>query len=97
MRETIFQRVTRTAEQLENGLSLQDRGVVDHEYHVAEDGTVSEIVAVLSVDDPYIEVECLSGVVTGSDGRDTDRHPVDSDTLTEYGRRLAEKMEERID
>jgi hypothetical protein len=71
--------------------------VMEHRYTVTDSGDVREVEAVVTVGGPHIVIECLSGVVSGSWGLDTHRCHVDSDQVEQYGRRLAERMEARID
>lgn len=71
--------------------------VLEHRYTVTDRGDVREVTAVVTTGGPHIEVECLSGIVAGSWGGESHRCHVDSDQVERYGRRLADRMEARID
>lgn len=71
--------------------------VLEHRYTVSDTGTVTEVEALVAFGGPTIRVECLSGVVAGSWGFDSHRCHVESDRVVQYGRRLADRMERRID
>lgn len=112
MNADIGERCARLAEQLEadhelieSAAMIDDREkdadklhtVLSNEYEVSERGTVHEVRAVVTTGGPHIAVECLSGVVAGSWGGESHRCHVDSDQVEQYGQRLAERMEARID
>ena len=95
----IHPRVVAKAESIEeDGF---DRGEVQElRYTVSESGTVTEVEAVTDIGGPGIWIECLSGVVGGAWGGDSSRVPIFDDDaeqeVKEYGRREAQKMEDRI-
>jgi hypothetical protein len=97
MSASITDRVRRLREDLEAGERLDDRGVLEHKYELLEDGSINEVTVVLTVGGPLLEVECLRGVVVGHWGGESHRLGVDADHVTQYGRRVADRMEARID
>lgn len=96
----IHPRVVAKAESIEEDGFDPDE-VQELRYTVTASGTVTEVEAVTDIGGPGIWVKCLSGVVGGSWGGDTSRVPIFDDDaeaeVKEYGRRRAEKMEERIE
>jgi hypothetical protein len=71
--------------------------ILEITYEVTERGDVTEVIAVLTVGGPHIEVECLRGVVAGQWSGETFRRGFESEDVREYGRMLADRMEGRID
>jgi hypothetical protein len=97
-RGDISDRVVSLAEKLEQGARLgEDMDVLECRYEITESGDVREVTAVVTVGGPYLAVECLSGVITGTWGSDRHRTHVDSDAVTAFGERHADRMEARID
>lgn len=90
-------RVNGIAEDLEGDETLREMSILEIKYEVSERGDVSEVIAVLSVGGPHIEVECLRGVVAGQWSGESFRRGIESDEVREYGVMLAEQMEQRID
>jgi len=97
MSASIVDRVNRTAEGLNADDRIQDKDILEIKYEVSESGTVTEVIAVLTVGGPHIEVECLRGVVSGQWSGETFRRGIESQEVTEYGKMLADRMESRID
>ena len=97
MSASIVDRVNRTAEGLNADDRIQDKDILEIKYEVTESGTVTEVIAVLTVGGPHIEVECLRGVVAGQWSGETFRRGIESQEVTEYGKMLAGRMESRID
>jgi len=97
MSASIVDRVNRTAEGLNADDTLRDKDILEIKYEVSESGTVTEVIAVLTVGGPHIEVECLRGVVSGQWSGETFRRGIESQEVTEYGKMLADRMESRID
>jgi len=77
--------------------TLRDMSIYSVKYEVTERGDVTEVIAVLSVGGPHIEVECLRGVVAGQWSGESFRRGIESEEVREYGIMRAERMEERID
>jgi hypothetical protein len=90
-------RVNGIAEDLEGDETLREMSILEIKYEVTESGTVTEVIAVLTVGGPHIEVECLRGVVAGQWSGETFRRGIESEDVREYGRMLADRMEARID
>jgi len=90
-------RVNGIAEDLEGDDTLRDMSIYSVKYEVTERGDVTEVIAVLSVGGPHIEVECLRGVVAGQWSGESFRRGIESEEVREYGIMRAERMEERID
>jgi len=97
MSASIVDRVNRTAEGLNADDRIQDKDILEIKYEVTESGTVTEVIAVLTVGGPHIEVECIRGVVAGQWSGETFRRGIESQEVTEYGKMLAGRMESRID
>jgi hypothetical protein len=85
------------AEDLEGDETLREMSILEIKYEVSERGDVTEVIAVLTVGGPHIEVECLRGVVAGQWSGESFRRGIESDEVREYGVMLAEQMEQRID
>jgi len=77
--------------------TLRDRNILELKYEVTERGDVTEVIAVLTVGGPHIEVECLRGVVSGQWSGETFRRGIESEEVHDYGKMLADRMEARID
>jgi hypothetical protein len=90
-------RVNGIAEDLEGDETLREMSILEIKYEVSERGDVTEVIAVLTVGGPHIEVECLRGVVAGQWSGESFRRGIESDEVREYGVMLAEQMEQRID
>jgi len=97
MSASIVDRVRTVAEGLNADDRIQDKDILEIKYEVTESGDVTEVIAVLTVGGPHIEVECLRGVVAGQWSGETFRRGIESEEVTEYGRMLADRMESRID
>jgi len=90
-------RVNGIAEDLEGDETLREMSILEIKYEVSERGDVTEVIAVLTVGGPYIEVECLRGVVAGQWSGESFRRGIESEEVHNYGVMLAEQMEQRID
>jgi hypothetical protein len=97
MSASLKTRVNSIAEGLNADDRIQDKDILEIKYEVTESGTVTEVIAVLTVGGPHIEVECLRGVVSGQWSGETFRRGIESQEVTEYGKMLADRMESRID
>jgi len=97
MNPSLTDHVRTVAEALEGGETPEERGVLEHRYEITDDGSVQEVRAVLTVGGPHIEVRCLSGVVAGRWSGESHRRGIESEAVTRYGRRQADRMESRID
>jgi len=97
MSASLSNHVNSVVEDLQAGESLRERDILGIQYEVTESGNVTEVIAVLTVGGPHIEVDCLRGVVRGQWSGDTFRRGFESDEVREYGRMLADRMEDRID
>jgi hypothetical protein len=97
MSASIVDRVRTVAEGLNADDRIQEKDILEIKYEVTESGTVTEVIAVLTVGGPHIEVECLRGVVAGQWSGETFRRGIESEDVREYGRMLADRMEGRID
>ena len=90
-------RVNGIAEDLEGDETLREMLILEIKYEVSERGDVTEVIAVLTVGGPHIEVECLRGVVAGQWSGESFRRGIESEEVHNYGVMLAEQMEQRID
>jgi hypothetical protein len=90
-------RVNGIAEDLEGDETLREMSILEIKYEVSERGDVTEVIAVLTVGGPHIEVECLRGVVAGQWSGESFRRGIESEEVHNYGVMLAEQMEQRID
>jgi len=90
-------RVNGIAEDLEGDETLREMSILEKKYLVSERGDVTEVIAVLTVGGPHIEVECLRGVVAGQWSGESFRRGIESEEVHNYGVLLAEQMEQRID
>jgi len=90
-------RVNGIAEDLEGDETLREMSILEIKYEVTESGDVTEVIAVLTVGGPHIEVECLRGVVAGQWSGESFRRGIESEEVHNYGVLLAEQMEQRID
>lgn len=98
--QLITDRVVSTAERLEDLDSYQhfvdDERPLDVEYTVSSRGDVKEVTVVLATGGPHIEVDCLSGTVSGYWGGDKHTTHVRSDAVEEYGEVEARRFEENM-
>jgi len=97
MSASLKTRVNNVAEGLNADERIKSKDILEIKYEVTESGTVTEVIAVLTVGGPHIEVECLRGVVSGQWSGETFRRGIESEEVTEYGKMLADRMESRID
>jgi hypothetical protein len=97
MSASLKTRVNSIAEGLNADDRIQDKDITEIKYQVSESGTVTEVNIVLTVGGPYIEVECLRGVVSGQWSGETFRRGIESEEVHDYGEMLADRMEKRID
>ncbi len=97
MSASLSNHVNSVVEDLEAGESLREMHILEITYEVTESGDVTEVTATLVSGGPHIEVECLRGVVRGQWSGETFRRGFESEDVREYGRRLADRMEGRID
>jgi hypothetical protein len=97
MSASIVDRVRTVAKGLNTDDRIQDKDILEIKYEVTESGDVTEVIAVLTVGGPHIEVECLRGVVAGQWSGETFRRGIESQEVHDYGKMLADRMEKRID
>jgi len=97
MSASLTTRVRTIAEGLEDEESLEAMDPLEIKYEVTEGGDVTEVCVVLTVGGPHIEVECKSRCVVGHWSGESYRRCIESDAVHDYGRRLADRMEARID
>jgi len=97
MSASIKTRVNSIAEGLNGDERIKSKDILEIKYEVTESGTVTEVIAVLTVGGPHIEVECLRGVVSGQWSGETFRRGIESEEVHDYGKMLADRMESRID
>jgi len=97
MSASLQTRVNQIVEGLNADENIEDKDILARTYEVTESGTVNEVRVVLTVGGPHIEVECLRGVVSGQWSGETFRRGIESEAVHDYGRRLADRMEKRID
>lgn len=99
MSASITDRVRTVVEDLENEDTepLREQSTLNVNYQVSHSGDVREVTVVMETGGPHIEVECLSGVVVGHWSGESHRRAIDASNVTEHGRRLAERMEQRIE
>ena len=97
MSASLKTRVNSIAEGLNGDERIKSKDILEIKYEVTESGTVTEVIAVLTVGGPHIEVECLRGVVSGQWSGETFRRGIESEEVHDYGKMLADRMEARID
>ncbi|AIE08874.1 hypothetical conserved protein [Halovirus VNH-1] len=97
MSASIKTRVNSIAEGLNGDERIKSKDIIEIKYEVTERGDVTEVIAVLTVGGPHIEVECLRGVVSGQWSGETFRRGIESEEVHDYGKMLADRMESRID
>jgi hypothetical protein len=97
MSASIKTRVNSIAEGLNGDERIKSKDIIEMKYEVTERGDVTEVIAVLTVGGPHIEVECLRGVVSGQWSGETFRRGIESEEVHDYGKMLADRMESRID
>jgi len=97
MSASLKTRVNSIAEGLNGDERIKSKDILEIKYEVTESGTVTEVIAVLTVGGPHIEVECLRGVVSGQWSGETFRRGIESEEVHDYGKMLADRMESRID
>jgi hypothetical protein len=97
MSASIKTRVNSIAEGLNADERIKSKDIIEIKYEVTERGDVTEVIAVLTVGGPHIEVECLRGVVSGQWSGETFRRGIESEEVHDYGKMLADRMESRID
>lgn len=97
MSASIKTRVNSIAEGLNGDERIKSKDIIEIKYEVTERGDVTEVIAVLTVGGPHIEVECLRGVVSGQWSGETFRRGIESEEVHDYGEMLADRMEARID
>lgn len=81
MNDNITDEVVATAERIEEYDSLEDIDPLDVKLTVELDGTVREVLLVLTVGGPYLEVNATNGTVYGSWGGETHRTHVNNEEL----------------
>ena len=84
----------RQAERLESIDDPDQLGILEVNYTVNERAGVTGVEFVLTVGGPDIQVDALSGRVSGSWGGDTHTTHFNSDVVEEYARMLARQFEE---
>ena len=87
-------RVVATAERLEDTDDPHAIDYLEYSFDVQPDATVNEVTLMVTTGGPQIEVNCLSGTVTGYWGGDRHTTHVESDAVKELGYYLAERFEE---
>jgi len=97
MSASLKTRVNSIAEGLNGDERIKSKDILEIKYEVTESGTVTEVIAVLTVGGPHIKVECLRGVVSGQWSGETFRRGIESEEVHDYGKMLADRMEARID
>ena len=97
MSASLKTRVNSIAEGLNGDERIKSKDIIEIKYEVTERGDVTEVIAVLTVGGPHIEVECLRGVVSGQWSGETFRRGIESEEVHDYGEMLADRMEARID
>ena len=97
MSASLKTRVNSIAEGLNGDERIKSKDILEIKYEVTERGDVTEVIAVLTVGGPHIEVECLRGVVSGQWSGETFRRGIESEEVHDYGKMLADRMESRID
>lgn len=94
MNNSITQRVVDTAERLEEYDSIEDIDFLERKYECSHDGTVREVTLVLTTGGPQIEVNCISGTVSGfwsGESHTTHVESIAVDTAGDYYARVFEE------
>lgn len=94
MNDDLTERVVDTAEGLETYDDPEQIDFLDRKYEVDHDATVREVTLVLTTGGPHIEVDCLSGTVSGYWGGDSHTTHVDSTAVDTLGDLYARTFEE---
>jgi hypothetical protein len=93
----LWQSVAQTAKMLEDKDDPHDIPTLGTDYTVSQSGTVTEVEIKINGQIGTHYVQLLSGTVTGFSHGDRHRTHFDSEIMEQYGLRLADELEERID